>query len=78
MGTRSEPGRYDCHAKALPDEPHFTLIGRDPFAPPLIEAWAKAAEAAGEDREKVAEARALAVRMRQWRKLNKPPPEGYL
>lgn len=40
MGTKRRPGRYDCHAKAAPDEPLFTLLARDPLAPGLVDLWA--------------------------------------
>lgn len=40
MGTKNNPGLYDCHAKAAGDEPVFTLLARDPLAPKLIEIWA--------------------------------------
>jgi len=40
MGTKSNPGQYDCHTKAEPDEPLFTLLARDPTASHLVDAWA--------------------------------------
>lgn len=40
MGTRTNPGRFDCHAAALPDEPLFTLLARDPLAGFLVSIWA--------------------------------------
>lgn len=39
MGTKLEPGKFDCHAKAAPDEPLFTLRGKDPAAPYLVMMW---------------------------------------
>ena len=39
MGTRANPGRYDCSAAALPDEPLFTLLARDPLAGFLVSIW---------------------------------------
>lgn len=42
MGTKNEPGEFDCHAKAEPDEPRFTLLARDPLAPHLVRLWAAA------------------------------------
>ena len=42
MGTKQNPGAYDCHAKAQPDEPMFTLLARDPLAPHLVDIWAAA------------------------------------
>lgn len=40
MGTRNNPGRYDCYARAEDDEPLFTLLGRDPHAAGLVALWA--------------------------------------
>lgn len=39
MGTKNEPGAYDCHAKAEDDEELFTLLARDPLAHGLVELW---------------------------------------
>jgi hypothetical protein len=67
MGTKKKPGVYDCYANAEPDEPMFVLLGRDPQAPALVEHWAGVREANGEDAAKVAEARACAQSMREFR-----------
>lgn len=40
MGTKTDPGQFDCHSKAEPDEPLFTLLARDPLAPGLVAIWA--------------------------------------
>lgn len=40
MGTKNNPGQFDCYAKAAPDEPIFTLRGKDVSAPYLVEIWA--------------------------------------
>lgn len=40
MGTKNNPGNYDCYAKADPDEPMFILLGRDPFAGLAAGFWA--------------------------------------
>lgn len=40
MGTKNNPGKFDCYAKADPDEPMFILLGRDPLAPSLVLMWA--------------------------------------
>jgi hypothetical protein len=69
----------------MPDEPVFTLMGRDPQAPRLIREWADQREeriAAGHspitDYAAVARARALADEMEEWRhevvKLAQPTP----
>jgi hypothetical protein len=41
MGTKNNPGKYDCFNKAEPDEPLFVLLGRDPQAAHLVSIWAK-------------------------------------
>lgn len=66
MGTKQNPGNYDCHAAAAPDEPLFTLLGRDRHAPTLIWLWATLRELQGEDAAKVAEARDVAMNMLEW------------
>ncbi len=71
MGTKNDPGPYDCLSKAEPDEPIFTLLARDPIAPATIRSWADRAEAAGEKPEKVQEARRCASQMEVWRRLNR-------
>jgi len=40
MGTKLNPGKFDCHAKAEDEEPLFTLLARDPLAHGLVELWA--------------------------------------
>ena len=39
MGTKNEPGEYDCHGRAHPDEPYFELLGRDRTAHHLVLIW---------------------------------------
>lgn len=77
MGTKSNPSYFDCYSDALPDEPMFVLLARDPFAPELVEDWAARRRrdvAAGhrpkEDLPMVAEAIACAAEMRVWRLVN--------
>lgn len=67
MGTKLKPGLYDCLAKAEPDEPLFTLLGRDILAPVVVRLWAGYAEAAGDDPAKIAEAHRLAQDMVDFR-----------
>lgn len=66
MGTKNNPGTFDCYANADNDEPMFVLLGRDPMAPSLVEAWADYREANGETMGKVDEARRCASSMREW------------
>jgi hypothetical protein len=40
MGTKTEPGKFDCYKKLEPDEPYFLLRGKDPAAPYLTMMWA--------------------------------------
>ncbi len=37
--TKNKPGKFDCYAKAEPDEPMFILLGRDPAAATTIRHW---------------------------------------
>lgn len=74
MGTKLNPGTYDCYANALPDEPMFILLARDPLAPTLIDSWAirrsqliDSGEKPDTDRPMVTEAFACAGAMRSWR-----------
>ncbi|MGL6097872.1 MAG: hypothetical protein ACRC7O_18980 [Fimbriiglobus sp.] len=45
-----------CRAKAKPDEPVFTLLGRDRHAPALVWLWAAIREFEGESPDQVDEA----------------------
>lgn len=40
MGTKNNPGSYDCYANAEPDEPMFILLGRDPHGAAAVRKWA--------------------------------------
>lgn len=66
MGTKNNPGQFDCYAAADPDEPMFILLGRDKHAPTLVWLWAVLRELDGEAPEKVAEARTCATAMMAW------------
>lgn len=68
MGTKNNPGKFDCYENAEPDEPMFVLLARDKFAPELVEQWAYRRKMDGEDHHKVQEARDCAAAMREWRK----------
>ena len=77
MGSKNEPGEFDCYANALPDEPMFILLGRDPSAPDLIERWAINRDASilrkerpASDMAMVREAQECAKKMRRWRTEN--------
>lgn len=67
MGTKNNPGAFDCYANAKPDEPMFILLARDRHAPRLVRLWAEIRAAEGEDPAKVAEARTCAAAMEAYR-----------
>lgn len=71
MGSKRNPGPFDCYADALPDEPMFVLLARDPYAPILVRRWAEWAEINSKDPVKVAVARATAREMEEWRSKHK-------
>lgn len=67
MGTKNNPGAFDCYANAHPDEPMFVLLGRDKHAAGLIRLWAIFRARDGEDDAKVQEALACARAVEAWR-----------
>lgn len=77
MGSKNNPGNFDCYGNALPDEPMFILLARDPSAPNLVDVWAdtraleiKYGARPQSDRVMVEEARECAKNMREWREAN--------
>jgi hypothetical protein len=77
MGSKNEPGQFDCYANALPDEPMFVLLARDPSAPDLIDQWATIRQGQiykglrpQSDQALVDEAIQCAANMRYWRVVN--------
>lgn len=77
MGTKLKPGRYDCYENALPDEPMFVLLARDPDFSRLVESWVKQREYAvmcGErpesDKYLLIEAQTCANNGAKWRREN--------
>lgn len=67
MGTKNDPGAFDCYESAEPDEPMFVLLARDKHAAILVREWAHLRAIDGEDADKIAEARACADAMEEWR-----------
>jgi len=65
MGTKNNPGKYDCYDKAEPDEPMFVLLARDPVASTLVRIWILISR--GMNKAKFAEAEACADAMDTWR-----------
>lgn len=39
MGTKLNPSKYDCYAKAKDDEPIFVLKASDPTAAAVVRYW---------------------------------------
>ncbi len=85
MGTKTEPGAFDCYENAEPDEPLFVLLARDACAAGVVSAWADARERRlrafeGEapvseimaELDQIAEARKCALDMLTWRKEHRP------
>lgn len=71
MGTKNNPGDYDCYETAEPDEPMFVLLARDSLAPALVEMWAAVREIMGTDILQSNEAMACAEAMRRWHEVNR-------
>lgn len=80
MGTKNNPGVHDCMSKAEPDEPTFTLLGRDPTASLVVTFWRAlkmtmvTRGTSKSSKEKLEEARSCAVALEIWaKKLGKDP-----
>lgn len=69
MGTKDNPGEFDCYDKALSDEPIFVLLARDPTAPLCILKWIGHNVDTISD-EKLKEAFACYNAMKTWRMQN--------
>jgi hypothetical protein len=73
MGTKANPGEFDCYDRADDDEEMFILIGRDRHAGALVRLWAEMREREGEDPLVVDNAREIADRMeKQAQAMGKP------
>ena len=76
MGTKNNPGEFDCYESADPDEPMFVLLARDELAPDRVLDWAaKYGEKCGRDptphqNRKINEAYQCAIDMEKWRREN--------
>lgn len=62
MGTKNNPGKFDCYEKAEPDEPVFVLLGRDATAMQTVLAWC-ILNKDRQPKEKLTEALLCAVQM---------------
>lgn len=67
----------DCYQRALPDEPKFTLLGRDPMFAHFIREWAdhrereiKCGVRPKDDIAQVINARIIACEGEEWRRRN--------
>jgi hypothetical protein len=74
MGTKNNPGKFDCYHNLEPDEPHFVLMARDPAAAAIVRQWAATRRLLIDhgikpkaDLEKIAEALDCAQQMEDWR-----------
>lgn len=81
MGTKNNPGSYDCYANADPNEPMFVLLARDITAPAVIEKWMEYREGLiilgkkpESDRAMLQEARDCVEAMLEWRERNRNRP----
>lgn len=79
MGTKLNPGGYDCYRKLHPDEPFFVLRAKDQTAPGVVREWVRrrreeAAVTGGtitpQYEQKLREAEACADDMDAWFKAN--------
>lgn len=74
MGTKNDPGKFDCYGEAYPDEPLFILRASDQRAPLIVRIWAEAYRDHkrryemwnGEAMEKYSEALNVATAMEAW------------
>lgn len=66
MGTKNDPGKFDCYSRAEPDEPMFVLLGRDPAAAALVLLWMRFRS--DDDPEKLREAEVCAEAMQPRRR----------
>lgn len=68
MGTKQNPGQFDCLDKIAPDEPYFVLRAKDPLAADLVADWVdRASRTLLHEPDKLMEAQFCVDAMRQWR-----------
>lgn len=76
MSTKNNPGKWDCYAKAEPDEPMFILLGRDPLASMLVAIWAQVQSDMGKtDFAKLENAFETSKQMVIWAREKKSPEQ---
>ncbi len=81
MTNKNHPGPFNCYAAALPDEPIFVILGRDPAAPRAMREWSKERDLRGknktpDDIERIHSVNAQIQEMIVWRDRNLNP-HGY-
>lgn len=84
MGTKTDPGEFDCYDRAEDDEPIFVLLARDEDAAALVHEWAKRRHARLIERygytaawpegeaQQIVEAQSCAETMTRWRHEHRP------
>lgn len=72
MGTKTDPGPFDCYAAAKPDEPMFVLLARDRRAQALVYLWSAMTRVTQGDIAKADEADRTALAMFEWRQAHVP------
>lgn len=76
MGTKNNPGDFDCYDSADPDEPMFVLLARDKLAAESVRQWAHnyglkcGIDPTPEQNHKINEAYQCALDMDRWRQEN--------
>lgn len=71
VDTKQNPDPNSCYARALPDEPRFTLLGRDPAGPATIRFWRdERMRLNGDAADEENEAFAIAAEFEDWRSKN--------
>lgn len=78
MGTKQNPGAFDCYANAAPDEPMFVLLARDPHAAVLVNLWAAMRRMdPNANPDKIMEAEKNANEMVAWLQMKRPDAEVH-
>ena len=72
MSSKQNPSVYNCYKAALPDEPVFTILGRDPAGPATLEFWVSQRIKLGktvedDDKDRIRVAFDDAKEMQEWR-----------
>lgn len=72
MSSKARPGQFRCYEAALPDEPFFVILARDPAAPATLEFWARERMRLGkvvetDDRDRIKAAIDESKDFQQWR-----------